>query len=81
MSISTDVHEEMVQKIGDTSGQVWGHLATDGPMTLAKLIKLTGKKRDDILLALGWLARENKLYFFEQGRNKMIGLIEDWPAR
>lgn len=76
MSISTDLHEETMQKIGETSGQVWAYLATEGPVTLTKLTKEVGEKKDMVLLALGWLARENKVFFFEQGRNKLIGLID-----
>lgn len=77
MSISTDVHAETIRKIGETSGIVWGHLSTEGPMSLTKLVKETGEKRELVLQAIGWLARENKLYFFEQGRSKLVGLIDE----
>ncbi|MEW4564111.1 winged helix-turn-helix domain-containing protein [Bremerella sp. JC770] len=77
MSISTDLHEETLQKIGETSGQVWAYLSTEGPVTITKLTKEVGEKKDVVLQAVGWLARENKLFFFEKGRNKLIGLIDE----
>ncbi len=79
MSTSTDLHEETIQKIGECSGQVWGYLSTEGPATITRLTKEVGEKKDLVLQAVGWLARENKLYFFEKGRNKLIGLIENSP--
>ncbi|MEW4452654.1 winged helix-turn-helix domain-containing protein [Bremerella sp. JC817] len=77
MSISTDLHDDTMQKIGETSGLVWSYLATEGPVTITKLTKEVGEKKDIVLQAVGWLARENKLFFFEQGRNKLIGLIDE----
>lgn len=77
MSISIEVHEDTIQKIGETSGSVWAYLSTEGPTTVNKLVKEIDAKRDLVLLAIGWLARENKLYFLEQGRSKLIGLIEE----
>lgn len=79
MSTSTDLHEETIQKIGECSGQVWGYLSTEGPTTITKLTKEVGEKKDLVLQAVGWLARENKLFFFEKGRNKLIGLIDHVP--
>lgn len=77
MSISTDLHDDTMRKIGETSGQIWSYLSSSGPVTITKLTRELGEKKDTVLQAIGWLAREDKLFFFEKGRNKLIGLVEE----
>ena len=45
-------------------------------MTIAKLIKATGEPRDNVMQALGWLAREGKISIDDDGRNRMVSLLE-----
>jgi len=77
MSISTEVHEITLQKIGETAGEIWSFLSRKGPVSVTRLVNETGEKREVILQAIGWLARENKIYFFQEKRTKLIGLIDD----
>ena len=52
----------MVQKVGETAGKVWTALSENGKMTTKELKKVTKAKTEkDILLALGWLLREDKI--------------------
>ena len=44
-------------------------------MNITDLIKATNLKKNDILFALGWLSRENKVYFFENEKEYRIRLI------
>jgi hypothetical protein len=43
-------------------------------MDLTKLVKAVGEPRDAVMQAIGWLAREDKLSFEDNGRKRMIGL-------
>ncbi|MGA2798497.1 MAG: winged helix-turn-helix domain-containing protein [Thermoguttaceae bacterium] len=61
-------------EIGETAGVVWKQLSENGPMDLAKLVKAVGEQRDAVMQAIGWLAREDKLIFEDNGRKRMIGL-------
>ena len=51
----------MQETIGMTAGLVWNYLATNGPATTLKLKSALGISNSQLHLALGWLARENKI--------------------
>ena len=70
---TTSTDSAVVAQIGETAGEVWKALASKGPLTMAKLVKECGTAKDLVLLAVGWLAREDKLEF-EEGRTLKIGL-------
>lgn len=53
--------EPIVAQIGQTAGEVWRALSDRGPLTTARLIKAVGAPRDQLMQALGWLAREGKI--------------------
>jgi len=53
------------EKIGKNAGLVWDALK-DGELNLKALKKVTKLTEKDLSYALGWLAREGKVYFFEQ---------------
>jgi hypothetical protein len=61
-------------EIGATAGIVWKLLSEKGPMDLTKLIKAVGEPRDAVMQAIGWLAREDKLIFQDNGRKRTISL-------
>jgi hypothetical protein len=60
--------------IGATAGDVWGVLSERGGQTLAGLKKAVGASDDQVLLAVGWLAREDKLAFETNGRTVTVSL-------
>ncbi|PHR94998.1 MAG: hypothetical protein COA78_31095 [Blastopirellula sp.] len=62
--------------IGETAGKIWHQLNEHGPSSMPKLIKAIDCPRDQVLLATGWLAREEKLTFSDQGRSKIVALKE-----
>jgi len=43
-------------------------------MTLARLVKSIAQPRDNIMQAIGWLAREDKLIIEVNGRRRVIRL-------
>jgi hypothetical protein len=63
-----------VASIGEMAGVVWGALSENGPMTMAKLIKAVDEPRDAVMLALGWLAREDKIDIADDGRSRVASL-------
>jgi hypothetical protein len=56
-------------KIGTDAGIIWQFLNEKGDMKISELKKTTKMDIKDIYLALGWLARENKIHFFEMEKN------------
>ncbi|MBN2477187.1 MAG: winged helix-turn-helix domain-containing protein [Pirellulales bacterium] len=63
-----------VARIGDTAGMVWMALSENGPLSIAKLTKNVGQPRDLVMQALGWLAREDKIWIDENGRTRVVSL-------
>jgi hypothetical protein len=52
-----DIREE----VGETAGKVWQLLSRDGPQTLAQTKKKLNVESELLNLAIGWLAREDKV--------------------
>jgi hypothetical protein len=48
----------MITEIGIVAGDIWHYLDQHGEATLSNLIKDIDKPRDNVLMSLGWLARE-----------------------
>ncbi|PYU90884.1 MAG: hypothetical protein DMG25_16125 [Acidobacteria bacterium] len=48
-------------QVGETAGKVWQELSSAGPQTLAQLKKKFNGDSELLNLAVGWLARENKV--------------------
>jgi hypothetical protein len=64
----------IVMQIGEVAGRVWTALSENGPVSLAKLVKMVGEQRDTVMQAVGWLAREDKIAIEDQGRTRVISL-------
>jgi hypothetical protein len=54
-----------ITEIGITAGEIWNILDANPTITLEELEKSIGKKRELILLSLGWLAREGHVVLEE----------------
>lgn len=63
-----------VKQIGQTAGIIWHLLDEKAPLSLAQVIKQTGESRDLVMLALGWLAREDKVVIDSESRGRMVAL-------
>jgi hypothetical protein len=48
----------MITEIGIIAGDIWHYLDQHGDATLSALISDMDKNRDNVLMSLGWLARE-----------------------
>jgi hypothetical protein len=64
----------MEQYVGNLAGTVWETLSSKGPKSVSALVKETGEKKDLVLMALGWLLREDKLKTEVKGKCIMYGL-------
>jgi len=74
--MTTDVSTTVscLEQIGQTAGLVWQTLNEQGPQSLAKLVKSIDAPRDLVIQAVGWLAREDKVWIEDSKRGRMIGL-------
>ncbi len=48
----------MITEIGIVAGEIWHFLDQHGEASLSNLIQGIDKPRDNVLMSLGWLARE-----------------------
>lgn len=48
----------MITEIGIVAGDIWHFLDQHGEVTLQELVSGIDKPRDNMLMSLGWLARE-----------------------
>jgi hypothetical protein len=60
--------------IGEYAGRVWQALKEKSPQNPAALVKATSLKEQWLYLALGWLAREDKVAFEVKGKIVMVSL-------
>ncbi|MBN1970494.1 MAG: winged helix-turn-helix domain-containing protein [Candidatus Delongbacteria bacterium] len=47
--------------IGENAGKIWRYLNANPDSSMTKICEGTGLKKDEVLLAIGWLFREEKL--------------------
>ena len=62
---------EIMKSFGHNAGELWETLSTEGPQVQTKLMKKTKLREDEFYGAIGWLARENKI--FRDKRTYKIG--------
>jgi hypothetical protein len=51
-----------IEDFGRNAGKIWETLNSHGALTQTNLMKKTKLKDDEFYAAIGWLARENKIY-------------------
>ena len=61
-----------IETIGTWAGLVWNALNEADVLDNKQIKKMTKLKDKELYAALGWLARENKIYFEESGDNKEV---------
>jgi len=60
--------------IGATAGDIWRLLVDRGAQSLTGLKRSIDAPDDQVMLAVGWLAREDKLVFETNGRTISVSL-------
>ena len=74
--MATDAMVMDVECIGSMAGNIWQFLSTNGPVTVAKLVRELDSPRDLTMQGIGWLAREGKVQFQESARSRLIMLAD-----
>lgn len=71
----------MITEIGITAGDIWYYLDKHQRSSLTKIGKGIDKHRDDLLMSIGWLAREGHIVVEKLGDEYEVWLRESEPAR
>jgi len=64
-------------QIGINAGKVWQFLDEKKESSLKEIKSELSLKNEDLWLALGWLARENKVFFYKENKDYRITLVYD----
>ena len=72
--MATVAPSSCVERIGITAGVVWAVLSESGPLSMTRLVKAVGAKPNAVMQAVGWLAREDKIWIDEEGRTQIVSL-------
>jgi hypothetical protein len=67
----------MITEIGIVAGDIWHFLDQHGEVTLSALVKGIDKPRDNVLMSLGWLAREGHVVLVQIDGEYRINLRKD----
>jgi hypothetical protein len=67
----------MIIEIGITAGEIWHFLDQRGEVSLQDLVKGIDRTRDNILMSLGWLAREGHVVLVQVNDDYRIYLRKD----
>ena len=63
----------MIMEIGIIAGEIWHYLDEHNGVMLAELTKAVDRSKNEILMSLGWLAREGHI-IIEKGDDYKITL-------
>ncbi len=64
----------MITEIGIVAGEIWHFLDQHGEVNLSKILSSIDKPRDNILMSLGWLAREGHVLLNQEGLDYKVSL-------
>lgn len=67
----------MITEIGIVAGEIWHYLDQHGEVTLTVLVKGIDRSRDNVLLSLGWLAREGHVILLVVNNDFKVSLRKD----
>jgi hypothetical protein len=67
----------MITEIGIVAGDIWHYLDNHGEVTLNVLVAGIDKSRDNVLMSLGWLAREGHVLLQQSGNDYTISLRKE----
>ncbi|MEZ5104469.1 MAG: winged helix-turn-helix domain-containing protein [Draconibacterium sp.] len=62
-------------KIGINAGEIWQFLDKNGEITFSEIEQALPMGKADTMMAIGWLARENKVSFYEKGDDILVSLV------
>jgi hypothetical protein len=65
---------EMNVLVGETAGKIWNLLNDQGPLTFPQLRKKLNGSGEIVSLAVGWLAREDKVDLTQEKKAVKVAL-------
>jgi len=72
-------YRKNIKIYGKNAGKIWNELNTFGPLNQSSILKDTKMSHNDFYIAIGWLARENKIYkdtnFYKLGYTNLTNEI------
>lgn len=74
MELKEQAITDLKESVGHTAGKIWSQLSEGGPQTIAQLKKKLNGEGDLVNLAVGWLAREDKVDIFHEKKNFRVKL-------
>ncbi|MDD5561856.1 MAG: winged helix-turn-helix domain-containing protein [Candidatus Omnitrophica bacterium] len=67
----------MIIEIGIVAGEIWHYLDQHGEVNFSSLVKELDRSPDNILMSLGWLAREGHVILVKIDNDYHISLRKD----
>ncbi len=67
----------MITEIGIVAGEIWHYLDQYGESSLAALVKGIDRQGDNVLMSLGWLAREGHVIVLRVDNEYKISLRKE----
>jgi hypothetical protein len=67
----------MIIDIGIVAGEIWHYLDQHGEASFSDLVKGIERAPDNVLMSLGWLAREGHVILVKINNNYQISLRKD----
>ncbi len=61
-------------EVGFIAGDIYNLLKEKGSLTLKEIVSHIKADQTTSVMAIGWLAREEKIEFFQEGKKKLIRL-------
>jgi len=54
--------KDLASEFGEKAGKIWTTLNKKGPLSKRRILEITKLKENEFYTAVGWLARENKIF-------------------
>ena len=67
----------MIIEIGIVAGEIWHYLDQHGEVSFSDLVKGIERTTDNVLMSLGWLAREGHVILVKINTDYQISLRKD----
>jgi len=64
----------MITKIGIVAGEIWHFLDVNGEVSLSEITSKIDRPRENILMSIGWLAREGHILLDEENSGYKVSL-------
>jgi hypothetical protein len=63
------------QQIEKNADKIWKFLDESQVSSVFEIMKALSIEKQDVLMALGWLARENKIYFYDEQKGCKVMIM------